>query len=135
MAEFIDPTEDTKDESFGETLKEIAKRIATENGTETVDENVNISDFLAAKGLRLVHIRPNGSDYSVLKHRGMTVIWQRVNTNVVQIATAVVHPNDQFTKRTGALVAIQHWLDGKTCYLPIHRKNNVAQTLRYLLTE
>lgn len=54
-----------------------------------------------------------------------TVAYRPVTENgkMLEIALAHVHPKDQYSKRTGARLAAERFLDGKTVIMPLHNKN------------
>lgn len=93
----------------GRTLSEIAKDILT----QTEPDPRNNGELLADHGLKLVHIRPEND----FRGRGMTVAFREVNKNVIEIATAIVHTNDTFTKKVGARLAIENFIAGRTVYV------------------
>lgn len=98
----------TQETETGKTLSQVAKDILTEE-TDTR----NNGELLEAHGLKLVHIRPN-SDFT---GRGMTVAYRTLNKNVIEIATAIVHTNDTFSKKVGARIAINNFIAGRTVYI------------------
>jgi hypothetical protein len=120
---------DTKTENEqGKTLGEIAKEILTTPETAKTPEPNN-GEMLVKHGLRVMHFRPN-------EHQaGMTVAYQQTNRNTIQVATAIVHPFDTFTKKVGTRLAIDNFVGGQTAYLPIRRaygvRLGVTDTLRY----
>lgn len=103
----------------GKTLSEVAKDILTQE-----EDTRNNGELLKAHGLKLVHIRPH-NDFG---GRGMTVAYKDANKNVIEIATAIVHTNDTFTKKTGARVAIENFVAGRTVFVRKLFRNESSAT-------
>lgn len=124
-AEFIEEDGTTKDE--GMTLAEIAKTLASDATKSYFDDPRTNGEIMQANDIRLVHVMPHrGSP----QHRGVSVAWRRVNRNVIEIATSVVHTNDAFTRRIGGRIAIVRLMEGHSTLMPIHAKYDVANTLQ-----
>lgn len=81
-----------------------------------------VKDFHADGG-RIVHRRSNKTA------RGVTFAY-RVKGKRVEVATAVQHPHDCFTKKIGTQLAIKHFREGKTITLPMVYKDGVANAIR-----
>lgn len=115
---------DTTTTETGKTLGELAKDILTTT-PEPMEDGRNNGELLAEHGLKLMHFRP-GHDVP-----GMTVAYKLINRNVIEIATAITHPNDCFTKKIGARVAIDAFVSGRTAFVPvIYRKKAATYTLK-----
>lgn len=84
-------------------------------------DNTGLVDAFRAEGGQIVHIvpkrRPDGT-YT----RGMTVAYKRLSGHV-ELATAVQHRNDVFTKKMGTKTAIEHFHAGKTISLAALKKS------------
>ena len=117
----------------GKTLGEIAQDILT---TEVTQEDVRPNgELLAEHGLNVVHFRP-AEEY----HNGMTVAFKTVgrNAKVIEVATALVHPLDKFTRKIGTRTAVEAFLSGRTILLPIPtflRKESPVNVLRFYLAQ
>lgn len=127
MAEFIEENTETEGKTLGALAKDM---LTTESGTDTTPDTRTVGELLAATGLKIVHIRP----YEAIGHKGMTFAFKKVNHNVMEVSTAILHRNDTFTKRTGSKVAIGNFTAGKTVFLPIigGRKGSPIDTLKTL---
>ncbi len=79
------------------------------NNTELVTE-------FGTEGGRILHIRPSDGN------RGMTFAYKRKGGRVT-FSTSVQHRHDEFTKKMGTKLAIEHFHDGKTVSLPISGVN------------
>jgi hypothetical protein len=114
----------------GKTLGELAKDMVTMTTPTAEEIVVNNGELLAFHDLKVVHIHP--SQYR--KTRGMTIAYQQVNRNVLEIATSIVHPFDTFTKKTGTRLAVEAFVAGRTTYIPIRHefdKNKAINSLRF----
>lgn len=122
MTEVTAPTE------VGKTLSELAKEIVTQPNPTPVAKSNN-GELLKLHNLKIIHFRP--TDH----HPGVTIAFQHTNKNVVEVATAVVHPFDTFTKKVGTKLAIENFIGGRTVFLPIRRdygvRSTVMETLRF----
>lgn len=115
-----------------EGVREIAKEIVTK------EEPTNIGELLKANGLGVFHVRPKNDDTfetltGIPARRAMTIVYKQPHRNarVLEIATAVLHPLDDYTKKVGAKLAIDNFLAGKTVLIPrTYRKAPPAITLR-----
>jgi hypothetical protein len=126
MAEFVTENNETE----GKTLGTLAKEMVASEDTITAADTRTVGELLVATGLSIVHIRP----YEAIGHKGMTFAFRRVNQNVMEVSTAILHRNDTFTKRTGSKVAIGNFTAGKTVFLPIlgGRKGSPILTIKTL---
>jgi hypothetical protein len=115
----------------GKTLKQLATDIVTSEETTETEHTPN-GELLATHGLKVMHIRPNAHT----GHRGMTIAYrqQHRKASVVEIATALVHPSDTFTKKIGTRLAVESFVAGQTVLLPVarrFRKTDVTHMLSY----
>lgn len=92
---------------------------------EPVDNTELVAAFRAIGG-QVLHIRPG--KFGDKKSRGLTFAFI-VKGSRVQIATAVQHRNDAFTKKLGTKTAIGHFLEGKTVFFPL---SNIESPTRAL---
>ncbi len=89
-----------------------------------IDNTVLVTDFRKLGG-QILHVPPQGK-----RVRGMTVAFIPKNGRV-EIATAIQHRNDNFTKKVGTKTAIEHFNAGKTVFLPV-QNGIIHQALRDL---
>jgi len=96
---------------------------------KTPREKINNSGILADTGIRIMHFLPQYGVYSkdyynhfpkVLRRRGMTVAYIATG-GLVEVATAVCHPRDTFTKKVGTKLAVEAFLAGQTVLLPVEK--------------
>lgn len=82
------------------------------------EEKVKIDNtqILADTGLRVIHF--NRIDFN---DRSMTLAYKGTD-RLVEIATAVTHPNDRFCRKIGTKTAVEAFLAGKTVRLPVPRE-------------
>jgi hypothetical protein len=80
--------------------------------TTKVVEKVDNGDLLKTHGLSVVHINRVGYGRSV------TVAFKS-GKSTVQIATAITHPDDTFTKKIGTQKAVEAFLAGKVITVPL----------------
>lgn len=92
----------------------------------THDGKVNNGNLLTEHNLKVMHFRP-GYDLP-----GMTVAYREVNRNVIEIATAITHPNDCFTKKIGTRCAVEAFISGRTAFVPvIYKRKPATFTLKH----
>jgi hypothetical protein len=96
----------------GKTLAQAARDIVT--AEPVIEDTRNNGELLKEHGLKVVHIRP---DSDVFAGRGMTVAYRDVNRNVIEIATAIVHTTDTFTKKIGTRIAVENFIAGRTVFV------------------
>jgi len=116
----------TNDTDTGKTLGELAKDIVTRPETKPAAK-INNAEILKKHGLKIMHFRP--TDH----HAGMTIAFQQSNRNVIEVATAVVHPFDTFTKKVGTKLAAENFIAGHTAFLPIRKEYGCRLTLHETL--
>lgn len=113
------------------TEEEIAARIEASNAKKgpkaaPIDNTILVEEFRLAGG-RVQHIMKAG--------KGLTVAFKAKN-NRFEIATAITHSSDTFAKKIGTKTAIEHFLAGKTVFLPRNndgsRPTEALQLLAYL---
>lgn len=71
---------------------------------------------LQAEGVLFVEVHPESSALESTKptrHGHMTIAYHPDRRNVVQMATALCHPNDNFCKLTGRFLAAQALAEGR----------------------
>lgn len=79
---------------------------------EPIDNTELVTQFRASGG-NILHLRPH-----VKGERGTTFAFVRQGSRIT-FSTAVQHRGDEFTKKKGTKVAIEHFLAGKTVTLPL----------------
>lgn len=92
--------------------------------------NTELVNQFRAEGGNILHIRPD--DFG---SRGLTIAY-KLKSSRVEIATAVQHRNDAFTKKVGTKVAIEHFLAGKTVTLPAYKDyfvSNMKSAMAYII--
>lgn len=81
-------------------------------------EKIDNTQLLNDSGLRIRHIRKNGPGFpDSCSTRDLTVAYREGNS-VIEISTAVVHPNDKFNKKMGTKLAIESFNAGKVVRIP-----------------
>jgi hypothetical protein len=81
-------------------------------------EKIDNTQLLKDTGLRILHIRKNSRDFpDNTAVRDMTIAFREGNS-VIEIATAVVHPSDCFTRKIGTKLAVEAFLAGRTIHVP-----------------
>jgi hypothetical protein len=88
-------------------------KAAAENRPEPIDNSELVMRF-RAEGGNILHFRPQFPD-----SRGLTVAF-KAKSGRIEIATALTHRNDGFTKKIGTKTAIQHFDNKQTVFLPLH---------------
>lgn len=118
-----------------EGVRDLAKEIVTKEE----EPSVNIGELLEKHNLGVFHVRPDIRDprleelTGIPLTRAMTIVYKRPNrgARTLEIATAVLHPLDDYTKKIGAKIAIDNFLAGKTVLIPRkYRKAPATVTLR-----
>lgn len=97
-----------------------------------VINNTEIVEAFRTEGGMILHFRPWRMNRNSQYTRGMTVAFKRFGSRV-EVATAVQHRNDTFSKKLGTKTAIEHFKAGKTVTLPVSSKGAVSD-LRYALS-
>lgn len=87
---------------------------------EKIDNTALVEGF-RARGGRILHINRNNQ-------RNMTLAFIP-KSNRIEVATAVTHSNDTFTKKIGTKTAIEHFNEGKTVFLPLREKHVISELL------
>jgi hypothetical protein len=81
---------------------------------EPIDNTSLVNDFRASGG-QILHVPPRQG------RRGVTAAFRILNSRI-ELATAVQHRADTFTKKIGTRTAIAHFHAGHTIFLPISRQ-------------
>lgn len=113
----------------GKTLAVLAKDIVGRPDERFPEDKRNNGELLAEHGLNVMHFLP-GFDLP-----GMTVAYRKPfrGSNTLEIATAITHPKDTFTKRIGTRTAVEAFVSGRTIFVPITDKRSGAiATLKFL---
>jgi hypothetical protein len=100
--------------------------VENKNVKEVINNTKLVEDF-RGRGGRLIHIMG--------KTRGMTVAFIPKNGRV-EISTSVQHRNDHYTKKIGTKLAVEHFNEGRTIFLPARPKgitNMLYNTLSYIV--
>lgn len=114
--------------------KEIADKLAAleanrKDRPAPIDNTELVLGF-RAEGGGVLHIRPF-RDWDGKWTRGLTAAF-KIKGRRVEIATALTHHSDCFTKKMGTKLAIEHFRAGKTVFLPVSRDNPVLELQRAL---
>lgn len=83
---------------------------------EIIDNTESVSAFRGLGG-RILHIRPDKNNQR--RKRGVTFAFIH-RGNRVEFSTALQHGHDEFTKKIGTKVALEHFQQGKTVTLPYY---------------
>ncbi len=102
-----------------------AKTTTKEPARATIDNTELVEEF-RKEGGRIVHVRETP------RNRGVTFAY-RVRGRRIELATALTHSVDTFTKKVGTKTAIEHFREGKTIFLPFGKDATVAASLTYLV--
>lgn len=125
----------------GETLADIMKRkitgepltaFASPPKPETVKKakapriRIDNTEAIADAGVKIIH-------FSYGKEGGMTVAYRQNGrkSRTIEIATAVTHPKDTFTKKIGTRLAVERFEAGETVFIP-NFEGNAFQTIQYM---
>ena len=73
---------------------------------------INNAKVLADNGLSIVHINRVGEG------RSMTIAFKG-SRNIIEIATSITHPDDQFSRKVGTQKAVEAFLIGKKVRVPM----------------
>lgn len=98
---------------------------------EPINNNELVLGF-RAEGGGVFHIRPR-KNFDGKWSRGMTVAF-KLKGGRAEVATAVTHRVDCFTKKIGTKTAIDHFRAGKTVFLPVGG-DRPAQSLQYFFSD
>ena len=81
--------------------------------------------LLAETGLRVVHFNRVGEG------RSMTVAF-KATSSIIEVATAITHPDDLFVKKIGTKTAVGAFQAGKTVRIPMPKfwQGNAAHYIR-----
>lgn len=91
------------------------------NQEKIVINNAILVDEFRAEGGKIVHIRPTD------RRRGITIAFKE-RSGHIEIATAVTHRSDTFTKKIGTKTAIEHFKAGRVVTLPATK--NTTRSLK-----
>lgn len=83
---------------------------------KVIINNTDAVQAFGAEGGRILHVRPSDGK------RGITFAYKRKGGRVT-FSTAVQHRHDDFTKKMGTKLALEHFNDGKVVSLPIDGVN------------
>ena len=81
---------------------------------EPIDNTSLVNEFRASGG-QILHVPPRQN------RRGVTAAFRILNSRI-ELATAVQHRADTFTKKIGTRTAIEHFHSGRTIFLPTSRQ-------------
>jgi hypothetical protein len=99
------------DTNLFETMMNIAK-------TKTPKEKIDNTQLLKDTGLRIRHIRRNSREFPDSTATRDVTIAYRDGGDTIEIATAVVHPNDCFSRKMGTKLAVEGFQAGKVTRIP-----------------
>jgi len=89
-----------------EHLKKLEGRIAEKAGYA---KRLYWADQIAvSEGLKFIHFRPGRTPHGH-ERRGLTIAYRTPKKHTVQVATAITHPHDTFSKQMGRIVATEHF--------------------------
>jgi hypothetical protein len=91
---------------------------------------INNTNSLREQGLSVVHFNTNFLDTHIT--RPVTIVYKMKNRNVIEMATAVCHSADIFTKKVGTKTAIQNFYEGKTIMLPYFKDSRPSDFIQSL---
>lgn len=94
---------------------------AVKEKPEPID-NTELVDVFRAVGGQILHIPPR-TFLNRPSTKGMTLAYIRKGQRV-ELATAVTHRADQFCKKNGTKVAIEHFNTGRHVTIPVIEKTN-----------
>ena len=67
---------------------------------------------------------------------GMTVAYYRPKGyKIMELATAVCVPKDQYNKKIGRLLALRNFLESKTIHVAIDTKDNSVDSLNFMFLD
>ena len=93
---------------------------------QKIDNTELVNDF-HAEGGRIMHMRP-----TKWLPRVFTVAYI-LKSGRIEFATAVTHKNDNFTKKVGTKLAIEHFKAGQVARLPLDlRGRHPADAVRFM---
>lgn len=90
---------------------------------EPIDNTQLVKDF-RAQGGQIFHVRPTKN------RRGITFAFIQKGRRF-EVATAVQHSSDDFTKKIGTKTAIEHFTKGKTVFMPLQSGEDAMGVLRW----
>lgn len=99
-----------------------------------VIDNTELVLGFRKEGGSIMHVRPHGA-FPEGTTRGLTVAFKKKGGRI-EIATAVQHRADDFTKKIGTKTAIDHFRAGKTVTLPVrgdYPMQQLQNALRFLV--
>ncbi|QDP50578.1 MAG: hypothetical protein Tp1125DCM00d2C21254131_19 [Prokaryotic dsDNA virus sp.] len=86
--------------------------------TDPIDNTELVEEF-RKEGGNIFHVREDE------QHRGVTFAY-KVKGRRIEIATALTHTVDTFTKKVGTKTAIDHFHNGNTIFLPYHDRHRAT---------
>lgn len=92
------------------TPEEIQERIQQAASRRPRVEKINNEALLAETGLRVVHVE-------TFQGR-ITVAYRPPTSKVLEISTSLCRKGDNFSRKFGTRQAVQHFLAGKTIFIP-----------------
>jgi len=96
------------------------------NKPEPIDNTQLVTDF-RTNGGQIFHVRPDK-----FGRRGTTFAFVQRGRRF-ELATAVQHSSDDFTKKLGTKTAIEHFNNGKTIFVPLKPLQEPLHLLRWWL--
>lgn len=95
---------------------------------EPIDNTELVTQF-RAEGGGILHIRPKQAFMSMKPTRGVTLAF-KIKGKRVEVASALQHRSDCFSKKVGTKTAIEHFQKGKTLVLPLNSNAPIASLKR-----
>ncbi len=88
--------------------------------------NTELVESFRDEGGKIVHLREQGT------LRGVTFAY-KLKGKRIELATAVTHTVDTFTKKVGTKTAIEHFRAGSVIVLPVRNPKNINNALRNMV--
>lgn len=80
-------------------------------------EKIDNTELLKETGLKIRHFHTGTDRFGYPRMRNLTVAYKEGSTNL-EIATAVVHPSDCFSRKIGTKLACEAFKAGHTVHIP-----------------
>lgn len=96
--------------------------------TPITKTKINNTQLLSDTGLSIIHINRVGFG------RSMTIAYKGTSKTMVELATAITHPDDTFSRKAGTKQAVAAFTAGRTIRVPVDavwqgRVNEFIKTL------
>lgn len=84
---------------------------------KTKREKIDNTQLLKETGLKIRHFHTGADRFGYPRMRNLTIAFKEGRTNL-EIATAVVHPSDCFSRKVGTKLACEAFQKGHTIKIP-----------------